>query len=594
MRQNLIYFVSVAALVTTNTIPSYGQHMELVEKLSSKSERAYAQRRLRWLIRPLPPEAVDRLLEMIETGDDDTRKAAAYVLALDRRDWNAKVEILKELLKSGGPRSIEAAQVLAAKKIDEPLYEALTLKRSRRAALESMQRPISVFHRTRTWGPECVDPLSFVMKHGSFEEARLAASILARNNADQLSEDLLYHPKARCHAAFVLGHLRGGPFPQATVDALINGFETDDDYYKTEATVALRSIGYNFIEDDNQRAIYWYQLLRIEGLHDPYKILLKHGRAKLDSKTCVPALIKQLRQDRGRNNGYVFQAIGKFGSDAAEAIPDLIAELETDNPYVSCSVGSPSIALSHIGPVALPALIKAMDSEKAREFAICAFTNMAAICKKRGTALDVTLALPKLVECLADERPEVRQRVAEALVYMEEGNTAAIEQLVLLLGDEDRGVQYHARSGLRRLRANTEQVKKALFSLLDSADESSEKRSILSDLNSLGWEDDTTAWLESPKGLEYFQQMYPIGIELAGLNQGQPMLSNGDGVLTHFLRLAFLAEVDISPFRSELAGLLDRKKLSSSQEPDRTDAEIRELISKALKRAEEQHRAKQK
>jgi len=194
----------------------------------------------------------------------------------------------------------------------------------------------------------------------------------------------------RTHELAVEGLRRLGPRAAAAVPALVQTLQDGREAERIRAAFALGEMGVAAIE-------------------------------------AMPALIERLSDDRGSVRAAAARALGAMGPAASAAIPRLIDTLRYgDGGYdVGSSAG---IALSQIGPAALPAVIAALKCERLPPAApmspsgylgpVYPETENVRVLAARtllGMRRFAKDAIPALRESLRDPSPRVREAAARAL-----------------------------------------------------------------------------------------------------------------------------------------------------------------------------------
>jgi HEAT repeat protein len=134
------------------------------------------------------------------------------------------------------------------------------------------------------------------------------------------------------------------------------------------------------------------------------------------------------------------KAAGIIGQAAAPAIPEVAGLLS--EPAVTSEA---AIALSYMGPEALPPLRGALHSEDA----IVRREALRSIGKLKDRApLDLTVVLPVLIAGMSDPDPSVRAVGATYLGIIHDGPEQAVPALIAGLGDADAEVRRASAAAL--------------------------------------------------------------------------------------------------------------------------------------------------
>jgi len=167
--------------------------------------------------------------------------------------------------------------------------------------------------------------------------------------------------------------------------------------------------------------------------------------------------------EKGQPEPAVLRALMQAGPEAKPAIAPLVKHLEGEANFTQMLV---VLTLAKIGPDAVPALRKAMDSRSANTRALAARTL--------GLIGD-SAALPSLLAALSDRDPSVRRVAATALGQL--GNKAAVGSLKKLLDDTDEETRIEAAAALWSL-GNDSSGLVALRVALSSKEESLRLRAL--------------------------------------------------------------------------------------------------------------------
>jgi HEAT repeat protein len=164
------------------------------------------------------------------------------------------------------------------------------------------------------------------------------------------------------------------------------------------------------------------------------------GHALTDvGPAAVPALVDALKDKACRP--HAFDALIRMGPRAKDAVPALIEVLKADDMWWQTAAS----ALQHIGPDAIPALLKAAadpDNERA-----------APILWSMGRQKpETTKAVVRgLVEMLKNPEEQLRQRAAATLGQIGEGARPAAPALEEALKDPNAGVRRAAADALKNI-----------------------------------------------------------------------------------------------------------------------------------------------
>ncbi len=156
------------------------------------------------------------------------------------------------------------------------------------------------------------------------------------------------------------------------------------------------------------------------------------SRPGVAAKVAVPQLIKALEDDQQQVWFGAITALANLKGDAEAALPALLKELESWQPFRKDRQGTQALyrtalALGSIGAPAVPSLSNALTSDKWHVRAGAA----RALSFAGGTASTVA---PQLASALADDRVEVRDAAAETLAVL---GTVALGPLTETLVDAE-------------------------------------------------------------------------------------------------------------------------------------------------------------
>ncbi len=290
----------------------------------------------------------------------------------------------------------------------------------------------------------------------------------------------------RAAAAWAVGDI--GPAAAPAKPALIRLLHDDDPFVRAGAAFGLGGIGGAardavpaLVErlDDADERVRWCSGNAL-------------GKIGLDGDSVEP-LARLVRETNGRGRGLAAEALGRVGTGAHAAVPELIAAAADPRPDVRWRA---VWALGRIGPAATPAvpvLREALADTDVRWRAAEALG---------GIGPGAVEAVPDLVTLLADPSSNVRWRAAQALGAIgareaapalamavrdpaENVRLAAVEGLVAIaapsavaeaafvraLGDTDSRVRLHAVRGLGRRLALSAPARRALEAARHDPDE---------------------------------------------------------------------------------------------------------------------------
>lgn len=179
------------------------------------------------------------------------------------------------------------------------------------------------------------------------------------------------------------------------------------------------------------------------------------GRLGPDAQDSVPVLL-QVYEDRNEEQEIRWAAIaafGQMGTGAEDAVPVMIKMMAKD--INSAGAGQIQMAVTHMGPAAVPELVRLLQDENAEVRAHAAV----ALNWIGPGARD---AVPELIRSLEDDANSVRQGAAFALLRVGPEAKDAVPALIQALQDADPEVRRVAAMALKEVdpdAAATEQVK---------------------------------------------------------------------------------------------------------------------------------------
>ena len=184
-----------------------------------------------------------------------------------------------------------------------------------------------------------------------------------------------------------------------------------------------------------------------------------------NTKTDVAAAVEALKTDDPNARMKAANELGFMQTDAAEAVPALVAALEDSyEPMRRNAI----YALGAIGKPAVEPLIDALDAEK-EAFEMEPILH---ICDPaHGLAAIGASAVPALITALEDDRENVRASAAYALGEIGPVAAEAVDGLIGLLTDESEEVRRHATSALGMIKVPVLKTVPALVKVLEDRED---------------------------------------------------------------------------------------------------------------------------
>lgn len=224
-----------------------------------------------------------------------------------------------------------------------------------------------------------------------------------------------------------------------TAAALATLLPTATEKVAVEILIALRAFGPTGANSAEQ----------IEPLLDSESVALRYHAARAlravrpPAREVVPVLIRLLRGPDVQWEAA--QTLGEMGADATEAIPALLALLETAPTHRPSRTPSfAALALREMGPAAVPGLVKLLAHASSDVRVNAAFALA-------GSGDAAAPAVPGLIRMLGAEDPEEQMAAADALCALGPVARAAVPELTRLANLETTQdvVVGHVRSAAR-------------------------------------------------------------------------------------------------------------------------------------------------
>ena len=184
-----------------------------------------------------------------------------------------------------------------------------------------------------------------------------------------------------------------------------------------------------------------------------------------NTKTDVAAAVEALKTDNPNARMKAANELGFMQTDAAEAVPALVAALEDSyEPMRRNAI----YALGAIGKPAVEPLTDALDAEK-EAFEMEPILH---ICDPaHGLAAIGASAVPALITALEDDRENVRASAAYALGEIGPVAAEAVDRLIGLLTDKSEEVRRHATSALGMIKVPVLKTVPALVKVLEDRED---------------------------------------------------------------------------------------------------------------------------
>ncbi|MHC4201263.1 MAG: HEAT repeat domain-containing protein [Planctomycetota bacterium] len=417
----------------------------LIEKLGSedKKEREAAGAALKRMGRP----AVPALVEALRDKNSSLRGEAAQVLGWIGADAKEAVPALARALKDVDYVSVLAAGALckigpAAKDAVPSLIKALEdeyeeLRTSAACALSAVGAPAAekavpvLIRRLRDDCPSVREAAAGALGTiGRGQEETVPALVKALRDDDR---------RVRYVAAWWLGEI--GEAAKAVAPALVRALKE------------ARAVRWLLIHQDNPD---WGEKYGHESIVCK-NCIIALGKIGPASKEVLPALVRtfELEEADWETCGVATKALAKIGKPS---VPSLVEALRDGSSWVRWQV---AVTLGEIGPEAeeaVPALVKALMREEtdmrpgigrrhwyARKAAVEALGKIGPV------------AVPALVEALQHKGSALRHAAAEALAGIGPRAKGAIPGLERALRDEAKHVREAAAEALRKINVGADE-----------------------------------------------------------------------------------------------------------------------------------------
>jgi HEAT repeat protein/pectate lyase len=363
--------------------------------------------------------------------------------------------------------------------------------------IESLEDSDSTVRREATkalgrMGQEAVSAIPALARRvgecGDRTEQWLAAGSLARMGPASIAAltRLLdsKQPGARAAASLALAatgergeSLLAEQLTTGDIAGLVEAFDHHDKQFPWWAARSLEIIGPQAVpalaktlgrDDDNIQLAVIYALLRLERAALPalpaitavlrdgnrdvrHRALYGVQRMGRGATAAIPSLIEILRSDNDfRMHHSTIRVLAVFGSQAADAIPDLLESFKLKHPTVTKMA---SRTLSRIGPAALPAVIRGLGSKHEEVRRGCAMT-LAQMNEK---------AVPVLLNVLAGDNDVARMSAVDAIQRVGPNAKGAEPTLEAMLRDEQTNsrLRVAVKSALARITGESEEPTKS-------------------------------------------------------------------------------------------------------------------------------------
>lgn len=418
-------------------------------------------------------EAIDHLGRM---GDQAAEAVPALAGLLEDESPSVRAHAAEALGHIGAPARRAVRKLIKLLTDDDPVV--------RREAVEAIAdiRP----------GPRVTIPLmAEVLKDDDPAVVIRALNVVADlgERAVPFLTEALQDEETAYWACLVVSEI--GPDAKATVPALIGLVEKGGHLEKREAILALAAIGEaaapaagvlaKTLEDEIHRVPATYALGSIGRVPDEVETKIKNQVKSSDevlSTVSLWALARLHPDDQNlirRATGQLIEAIQSddphVRSAAARALIDLDPDPEISRPLVEKAlenadeevVAAMLGAMADLGARAVPRLIKGLEFEKTRPYAVYILGEIGP---------EAEPAVPALVELIDDENPEVQREVMFALAKIGPGAKAAVPKLIETLQECEGPVCFGACYALGSIGADAVDAKPVLRKALNGEDDS--------------------------------------------------------------------------------------------------------------------------
>jgi HEAT repeat protein len=222
----------------------------------------------------------------------------------------------------------------------------------------------------------------------------------------------------------VLGVLAAGSILQAnetTVAALVAGLASSDEAAKLHAVSELGARGPNAAEAVGPLT----KLLTDDSAKVRAHAADALGKIGEPARSAVPDLIKLVKDSDQTVRRQAVKAIIRIHPGPKVTVPLAVGLLKDVDPAVRMNVLS---AIAEAGPKAVPALIEALNDDKAAYWACLVLREIGPAAKD---------AVPALIEKLKDSDAEIRREVILTLAAMGDEAVSAVPHICAALGDKE-------------------------------------------------------------------------------------------------------------------------------------------------------------
>jgi HEAT repeat protein len=259
----------------------------------------------------------------------------------------------------------------------------------------------------------------------------------------------------RAASALALG--RVGPAAKRAARLLGDALRDDDAEVRRQASTALGEVG----PAASAGVPALLRCLEGDDFEMTRRCVTALGLIGPEAKTIVPAVQKHLRShDHGVREAAI-RAMGLMGSDAKRAVPDLVNVLVVET-YDELRKAAAD-ALASIGGDAVPELIKCLKDQRpdSRLFACTILGRIGP---------DAARAVSALASALSDKTPDVAVAAATALGRIGEDARTAVSPLTAALKHDNWRVRMSAATALGEIGPAARAAVRGLAALLEDAD----------------------------------------------------------------------------------------------------------------------------
>lgn len=254
------------------------------------------------------------------------------------------------------------------------------------------------------------------------------------------------------HAARALGS--AGPASKDTISLLLESLSQDDPSVRA---AAIHGLG-DARADSDEAIAALVKTLADKNRNVRNAAIRALGRIGSRAKPAVPTLAKLLAELEYFEQAAVIRALGSIGPNAKEAIPALAAAIPDGGMDAAKALG-------RIGPMAVPALVKALKHEESD-------VRQSAAWGLRYLGPDAREAVPALAALITPNEKACSFAI-QALGAIGPDASPAVPALVTVLRDGDQQLHYCTLQALREIGPSAKAAKAAVLAAMQTDDRES-------------------------------------------------------------------------------------------------------------------------